>query len=144
MTTKIQQIAMFAIAAFALGGLVVAPVYADDQVTTNYVNDTPTGTTATSSVDNDDCGAPYTTCGTYTKVYNNNPSDKVKLYYKVVTATCDVEMDFYKNNVKQGNTIIKTDISTGAGSYSSVSKYMSISPTDDIKTVTHFTNCTWP
>jgi len=139
-----SKLAMFAIAAFALGGMAFAPAFADDQLTINYVNDTATNTTATSSVDNDNCGDVSTTCGTYTKVYNNNPSDKVKLYYKVVTATCDVEMDFYKNNVKQGNTIIKTDISTGPGSYSSVSKFMSISPTDDIRTETNFTNCTWP
>jgi hypothetical protein len=145
MTTKITQIAMFAVAAFALGGMVVAPAYADDQWTINYVNDTQTGQTATSSVDNDDCGDPFTTCGTYTKVYNNNPSDKVKVYYKVVTANCDVDINFYKNNVKQGSTYHAYNVTTGPGSYQIVTNSnFSISSTDDIRTETNFKNCTWP
>lgn len=142
MTTQITKIAMFAIAAFALSGMMTAPVFADDQITTNYVNDTPTGTTATSDVDNDDCGTVGTDCESYTKVYNNNPSDKVRIYYKVDGATCDVELEWYKNNVKQGNTIFLYDVSTGS-STSYIGKFFSISNTDNIKTVATYIDCTW-
>ncbi|MEE9573083.1 MAG: hypothetical protein V3W20_08555 [Candidatus Neomarinimicrobiota bacterium] len=144
MTTKIQNIAMFAVAAFALSGMMVAPAFADDQWTLNYVNDTATGTSATSAVDNDNCGSLATTCGTKTTVDNANPTDKVTVHYKVVVATCTVNIDFYKNNVKQGSTLVYTNISTGPGNYLTAAKTFSISATDDIRTETQFTSCTWP
>ena len=134
MTNQITKYAMFAIAAFALSGMLVSPAFADDQITTNYVNDTPNGQTQTSATDHDDCGNGGD-CYTYTKVYNTG-NNKIRTYYNVVGETCDVNIHMEKNGNPVGSDYERSNFS-GTGSY--VGKYTSISPTDNVTVTTTFT-----
>lgn len=139
MTTKIQNIAMFAIAAFALIGMLGVPASALVG-TTQTVTNTADGTTQTSSPtwNSVSCTGGSDTCQQKTKVYNDNPSDKVKVYYNVIGSTCDIKVMWFGDDGELDHTWNRSNYS---GSGASVSNYMPISSTDNITTVVQYSNC---
>jgi hypothetical protein len=56
MTTKVSQIAMFAIAAFALGGMMVAPAFAATETASLAVAAPSSGIRSDSETDANECG----------------------------------------------------------------------------------------
>jgi len=145
MTTKIQNIAMFAIAAFALGGMAFAPAFAVVTSTSQDVTNTPEGQTQWSSPlwESIDCPYNLTTdvCKQKTKVYNNSGGEKVKVWFNVSggsAPTCDIRVQIIDH---QGNMQLDWTKLNHSGT-SSVAKSFSILATDDISTAVTYSNCT--
>ncbi len=135
MTSKIQNIAMFAVAAFALAGMGFAPAYATHQ-TVNEVFNVPEGDIETSAVDQTNCGSGGD-CDSKMKVYNTG-SDKIKVYYNVADETCDVNIKIYEKG--NPDTLLKNwDRSNYQGQGASISHSVSIAATDDFKTIVTYT-----
>jgi len=129
MTNKTNY-AMFAIAAFALAGMGISPAFATPS-TVNEVFNVPEGNIKTSAVDSTSCGNGD--CDSKMKVYNTG-SNKVKVYYNVVGDSCDVNIKIYEKG--NPDTLLKNwDRSNYTGSGASISHYVSISATDDFKTI---------
>ena len=144
MTSKTQNIAMLAVAAFALVGMMGGPAFAAHTTTLQNVNNTDEGTTQWSSPlwDSIDCPANLTvdTCKHKTKVYNNSGGEKVKVWFNVSggsAPTCDIKVEIFNEGVPQ----LSWTKSNHSGT-SSVAKSFSISDTDDITTIVTYTNCT--
>ena len=136
MTNK-TQMAMFAIAAIAAMGIGLGPALAH-VTTTNHVNNTDDNTTQTSSWDSIDCLYTTDNCQSKTKVYNNNPTDKVRVYYDVDNANCDVTVEWYDDN---GNLDHSWERDNYSGTGASVTNFMPIDDGDEITTVVHYENC---
>ena len=131
--------AMLAIASVALMPLVTSEAFATND-TNNYVSDVPTGQTETSDWDRETCIAAVSdsNCKSKLRVYNNNSSDKLKAYYSVINAECDVDIEWFKN----GSSVATWGVDNYTGSGASISKWISFGPTDDWRTDTSYTNCT--
>lgn len=129
---------MFAVAAVAAMSFGITPAFADDQVTHNYVTAPSNGNTSSSSWNNDDCGGGSDNCQTKTQVYNNNPSDKIKISYDVEGGvTCDVDFEWFVN----GNSVSTWSRDNYSGTGQSIAKFISVSQGDSIHTETTFSSC---
>ncbi len=128
---------MFAIAAFALGGLGFSPAFAT-VATTNQAPDVDDGTTYTSGWESTNCKYSTDTCESKIRVYNDNPSDKVKVYYNVDNAQCDVSISWYNEGVEQGSPWTRDNYS---GTGASTTKYFNIEDTDAIAVTVTYSNC---
>lgn len=139
MNTKVINIAMFAIAAFALTGMIGGSAFASHTTTNQDVNNTDDDTTQTSSPTWNSITCPGTsaTCEQKTKVYNDNPSDKTKVYFNVSSGSCDIKVEWFNEGSPQGTPYTKT----GQSGTSSVSHFFNITDTDDITTIVTYTNC---
>ena len=138
MITRTQRIAMFAILSVAAVGIATAPSAYAILNTYNLVTNVDDGTTVSSGWDSVDCIYTTDNCEHKMKVYNNNPSDKVKVYYNVENATCDVKVIWYDDSAEEVNNWTRSSYS---GSGASVTYSMPITDHDDLVTVVEYTNC---
>jgi len=145
MTSKIQNIAMFAVAAFALVGMMGGSAFAAHTTTLQLVEAEDEGTTTWSSPlwDSIDCPDNITTdtCKHKTKIYNNSGGEKVKVWFNVSggsAPTCDIRVQIYDDDA---NEVLDWSKSTHSGT-SSVAKSFSIAHDDNITTIVTYSNCT--
>ena len=133
MTSKIQNIAMFAVAAFALVGMMGAPAFADD-ISINTSVTANTGI-ASSSYSDKGCG-PSMDCESKVKSYTT--SNKVKVYYGVENGSCPtVQLEAWVN----GNQILDTTRSNVSGTGQYVTGYGTVTNGDSITAKATFTGC---
>ena len=133
MTTKIQNIAMFAIAAFALVGMMGVPAFA----ASTPINTSVTANTgiAQSNYSDKGCG-PSMDCESKVKSYTT--SNKVKVYYGVENGSCaSVQLEAWVN----GNQILDTTRSNVSGTGQYVTGYGTVTNGDSITATATFVSC---
>lgn len=135
MTNKTNT-AMFALAMIAVIGMGVTPAFAAGAVINNGPLSAPDGTTTTDGPKSASCVSG--TCKATLKVYNNNPTDKVRVYYDVISSTCDINVVIKVN----GSTVLNW---TRGSPYSGTGEFVGVSTpiisTDSVTSTTNFTNC---
>lgn len=133
MTSKTQNFAMFAVAAFALVGMMGAPAFAASVEVDSYV--TANTGIASSSYTDKGCG-PSMDCESKVKSYTS--SNKVKVYYGVDNGTCQtVQLEAWVN----GNQILDTTRSNVSGSGQYVTGYGTVTNGDSITSTATFSSC---
>ena len=137
MTTKTHY-ALFAIAAIAALGVGIAPSAYAILHTYNIVVNVDDGTTVSSGWDEVDCIYSTDTSEHKMKVYNDNPTDKVKVYYTVDNATCDIKVIWYDDDAEEVNNWTRSAYS---GTGATVTYSMPVTDHDDLVTIVEYTNC---
>ncbi len=129
---------MIAIASVALMPLVSSPAFATND-TNNYVYDTPDGELKQSSWDTEQCLASVSdsVCESKLKVFNDRPVDKIRVYYNVENAQCDVDIEWFKN----GSSVSTWSVDNYTGTGQGVGKFLATSATDDWRADVSYSNC---
>lgn len=129
---------MIAIASVALMPLVTSDAFATND-TNNYVYNTPDGELKSSSFDTEQCLASVSNsvCESKLKVFNDRPSDKIRVYYNVQNAQCDVDIEWFKN----GSSVSTWGTNSYTGTGAAISKFLSTSATDDWRADVSYSNC---
>lgn len=131
---------MFAIAAFAIGGMMVTPAFATGYTNSITQYNPQEGVVTNSGWQNHDCNIAGSECNSRQKIYNEWPykSDAVTIAVDVQNVSCEIDFEWYQNG-----TLERTW--SYPGSYSGygfgVTKHFEIEDTDTIKTRAIFTNC---